>query len=339
MATAIPNFEDPDKASELRLRGKRVLVTGGASGIGEACCRMYAAASAFVVIADRKDEDGKALEARLQQGGAAKVCGPTAARDLALTVHDSGFQDHVRFVHVDVTSWQSQISAFREALDFFPGHELDILITSAGIKGSASWEPRPMDPEILRDAAPSAPSMQCLNVGLLGTMYSAHIAATYAMGLHARDALSDATHTKSIVLVGSSAGYRHLPGRPDYTTLKWGIRGLFRSLRHELHPVGVRVNLLAPTFVPTPLIADRLPALRNKGAKLATMDDVLKAIALLSTNERMAGRAVCVTSDGLHDLGDDLDGLDGGTIHAQLVREGHLPPVMKLPGPNYPTLG
>jgi len=38
------------------LEGRRAIVTGGASGIGEACARALAAAGAHVVIADRDDE-------------------------------------------------------------------------------------------------------------------------------------------------------------------------------------------------------------------------------------------------------------------------------------------
>ncbi len=53
-----------------RLRGKVAIVTGGASGIGEATCRLFAREGARgVVIADINEAQGKALEAELAGSG------------------------------------------------------------------------------------------------------------------------------------------------------------------------------------------------------------------------------------------------------------------------------
>ena len=50
-----------------RLAGKTAIVTGGASGIGEATCRIFALHGAKVVIADIDEKKGKALEAELAE--------------------------------------------------------------------------------------------------------------------------------------------------------------------------------------------------------------------------------------------------------------------------------
>ncbi len=47
------------------LAGRVCLVTGGAQGIGEACCRRFAREGALVVIADMDDERGTALASEL----------------------------------------------------------------------------------------------------------------------------------------------------------------------------------------------------------------------------------------------------------------------------------
>jgi len=52
-------------STPFRLDGHRALVTGGASGIGEATCRVLAQAGAAVTIADVDDERARALAAEL----------------------------------------------------------------------------------------------------------------------------------------------------------------------------------------------------------------------------------------------------------------------------------
>ena len=88
-----------------QLDGKIALVTGGASGIGAACARRFAAEGATVVITDVQDHLGEALAAEI--GGAA------------------------RFLHHDVTSeaaWIETIATVKR--DF---GRLDILVNNAGI--------------------------------------------------------------------------------------------------------------------------------------------------------------------------------------------------------------
>ncbi len=52
------------------LAGKVVLVTGGATGIGEAVVRRFSAQGSRVAFLDIKDAEGRALEAELQAAGA-----------------------------------------------------------------------------------------------------------------------------------------------------------------------------------------------------------------------------------------------------------------------------
>jgi 3(or 17)beta-hydroxysteroid dehydrogenase len=84
-----------------RLEGKTALVTGGASGLGEAISRRFAAEGAQVIIADIDVEGGTALAAEL---------GATA-----------------RFVRLDVTVEESWLDAFAGL------GRLDVLVNNAGI--------------------------------------------------------------------------------------------------------------------------------------------------------------------------------------------------------------
>ena len=85
------------------LSGRRAVVTGGASGIGEACARAFAAAGAHVVIADLNGEAAERVAREL--GGEAWTVdlGDVAAlADLSLDadilVNNAGIQ-HVRPIH------------------------------------------------------------------------------------------------------------------------------------------------------------------------------------------------------------------------------------------------
>ena len=87
-------------AEPFRLDGKHALVTGGASGIGEATCKELARAGAAVIVADLNLEKAQLLASSL----------PGA-----------------RATHVDVTK--------RESIDTVAGQldQLDILVNNAGI--------------------------------------------------------------------------------------------------------------------------------------------------------------------------------------------------------------
>ncbi|XP_042015079.1 secoisolariciresinol dehydrogenase-like [Salvia splendens] len=92
-----------------RLEGKVALITGGASGIGEATARLFSCHGAKVVIADIQDE---------------------LARDIC-----KDLLSPATFVHCDVTKESDVESAVNAALSTYG--ELDIMINNAGIGGSA----------------------------------------------------------------------------------------------------------------------------------------------------------------------------------------------------------
>jgi NAD(P)-dependent dehydrogenase (short-subunit alcohol dehydrogenase family) len=90
-----------------RLAGKVAIVTGGASGIGEATVRLFADEGAAVVVADIQDEPGRALAAEVGARGV--------------------------YVHADVTREADVEAAVREAVTRFG--RLDCLFNNAGAGG------------------------------------------------------------------------------------------------------------------------------------------------------------------------------------------------------------
>lgn len=88
------DFKAPPKNATESLQGKSLLVTGGASGFGEAIVTAFTKQmDTAAIIADRDIARGEALERTLREAGRS-----------------------VKFVQVDVTDWNSVISLFRSAL-------------------------------------------------------------------------------------------------------------------------------------------------------------------------------------------------------------------------------
>ena len=94
---------NPAPAPAGRLAGRRVLITGGASGIGAATARLFAAEGAKVAVLDRQQAAAQAVADEI--GG------------LALAV--------------DITDWDQVQAAVAKAADHFGG--LDGLVNAAGI--------------------------------------------------------------------------------------------------------------------------------------------------------------------------------------------------------------
>lgn len=268
------------------LKDRNVLITGGASGLGKSFVHMFAQHGANIVIADLNDAAGKQLEKEL--GGKTKV----------------------KFVRTDVSSFESQAAMLREALAFFPRNEVDIFVPSAGIL-NAPTQISPADPAELATltAPPEDMKANVIKVNLQGTFVGTLLVARYGMGLHKTP---NPTPTKSIVLICSLAGYCGAEGSVEYTTTKFGVRGLLRGLRKQLAGLGVRLNAVSPFYVETPMTEQAVPVLKQLGIPIASTDHCTEAVARLATDESAVGRSIFVMPEGLSDGGDDSVGMQSG---------------------------
>ncbi|KDP36155.1 hypothetical protein JCGZ_08799 [Jatropha curcas] len=97
-----------------RLEGKVALITGGASGIGEAAVRLFVEHGAKVVIADVQDELGLSL------------------------CQEFSSQENICYVHCDVTSDEDVKNAVDLAFSRYG--KLDIMYSNAGIGGKLETE-------------------------------------------------------------------------------------------------------------------------------------------------------------------------------------------------------
>ncbi|KIX96572.1 uncharacterized protein Z520_07838 [Fonsecaea multimorphosa CBS 102226] len=285
------------------LKDKCVLVTGGASGLGLETAQLFASHGAYVTIADVQPPlDDETL---IKAG------------------------QHVQYVHCDVSDWDSQTAAFQKAISFSPAKALDVVTTFAAIdplenlidqvKSSISREEVTLE-TIER---PVAPSLRCIDINLKGSYYSAALALHYfqlrPQHPPSSSAAAATTAKGTLIFISSLAGYLDDDHSIVYTTSKFGTRGLFRALRRRARDeLGVRVNLVAPWAVKTPMTAPILKAMESmgiqdgKGITFAKKETCAQAVGRIALDETVHGRAYAIMPEGAFDIKDDIEGGYGG---------------------------
>ncbi len=199
----------------MNLEGTSALVTGGASGLGEATVRALAGRGARVVVLDMQDDRGEAL-AR-ETGGV--------------------------FAHADVTNTTEVIAAVDAAMEMAP---LRGVVNCAGI----GWATRTIGRDGTYESAHDLDVYRkVIEVNLVGTFNVSRLAAT---AMSRTDPLADGERG-AIVNVASLAAFDGQIGQAAYSSSKGGVVGLTLPLARDLAVVGVRVNTIAPGLIDTPI--------------------------------------------------------------------------------------
>lgn len=255
--------------------GKTILITGGASGFGEEFAKRWAGSGANIIIGDLNDSKGEKLIAEIRQS--------------------TGSDGH-HYIHCDVTEWQSQVDFFRNAARLSPTGGIDAVVANAGITDTArAFE----TPKGLDEDAPPKPDLKTFDVNMVGVLYTTHLAIFWLQknpnSKNASPSSDPSTHDpdRHLLLIGSLASICPLPGQAMYNVSKHGVLGLFRALRATMFTTGIRVNILCPYFIDTPLItvAGRLVL---AGGATGKPEDVIDAGTRLMADSRIVGRALAV---------------------------------------------
>ena len=199
----------------MNLEGTSALVTGGASGLGEATVRALAGHGARVVVLDMQDERGEALAREM--GGV--------------------------FAHADVTNTTEVIAAVDAAMEMAP---LRSVVNCAGI----GWATRTIGRDGTYESAHDLDVYRkVIEVNLIGTFNVSRLAAT---AMSRTEPLADGERG-AIVNVASLAAFDGQIGQAAYSSSKGGVVGLTLPLARDLAVVGVRVNTIAPGLIDTPI--------------------------------------------------------------------------------------
>lgn len=199
----------------MQINGTAALVSGGASGLGEATARALATEGAVVTIFDRDESRARALAEELG-GGASFVAGDVGDPDAVSRAVD-----------------QAAASA-----------PLRVNVNCAGI----GWAQRtigktgdPHDFEAFKTV---------VNINLVGTFNVMRFAAS---AISKTEPLEHGERGV-VVNTASVAAFEGQIGQIAYSASKGGIVGMTVPAARDLSPAGIRVNTIAPGIMDTPLL-------------------------------------------------------------------------------------
>jgi NAD(P)-dependent dehydrogenase (short-subunit alcohol dehydrogenase family) len=195
--------------------GLRVLVTGGASGIGLAIAQAFVETGARVHVCDASQQTIDALQRSQEQAS-----GNPPTHPITATLADVADRHAVERVFDDVAKRLGG---------------LDVLVNNAGIAGPTGGV----------DEIDAGEWEQTVDINLNAQFYFARRAVPL---------LREARDGGSIVALSSVAGRLGYAYRTPYSATKWAIVGLTKSLAIELGPAGIRVNTIQPGIVEGPRI-------------------------------------------------------------------------------------
>jgi NAD(P)-dependent dehydrogenase (short-subunit alcohol dehydrogenase family) len=196
------------------------VVTGAASGLGEATARAFAEKGVKVALFDRDAEKGEKVAAEI--GGI--------------------------FCEVDVTSNEAVDAAFAKARQAH-GQER-ICVNCAGVANAMKTVGRDKQTgEIKR--YPIQQFELAIQINLIGTF---RVLAASAAGMASLDPLEDG-EKGLIVNTASVAAQDGQIGQAAYSASKAGVLGMALPIARDLMGEGIRVNTILPGVFKTPMVA------------------------------------------------------------------------------------
>lgn len=202
------------------LKSKVVVISGGASGLGEACVKRFVKAGAKVAIIDRNEARCQALDT--------EMANPHQCISLPL----------------DITDESATFQAFKTIESQWTTPQ--VIINCAGIAAAEKLISK-------EGALHSLESFQkVLKVNVFGTFQMSRIFVKFLVKNP-----TDRTSTENGVIINTAsiAAFEGQLGQIAYSASKGAIHAMTLPLARELAQYGIRVNTIAPGIFETPMLA------------------------------------------------------------------------------------
>jgi NAD(P)-dependent dehydrogenase (short-subunit alcohol dehydrogenase family) len=199
----------------MEMKGKSIFVTGGASGLGEATVRFFAAKDNYLTIAD------------MDEGRSNKI------------VEELG--KNVVFVKADVTSEADMQNAYQRAKDEFG--RVDAAVACAGVGSGNKIYGK-------RGAHPLDAFNKVMQINAIGTFNVIRLGAAQM----ADNEPGEDGERGVIVVTSSIAAWEGQIGQIAYAASKGAINSMVLPAARELSEYGIRIAGIAPGTMATPAL-------------------------------------------------------------------------------------
>ena len=214
----------------MRFENCVTVVTGGANGIGRACCERFASEGASIVVADRDASGVEAVVAAIaESGGQAVGC------------------------ELDATSRLDNDAMAQLAMDTWG--RIDHVITAAGVSHARYTGDRETEAKRLLERAAYAeqPHLEVLDydVDEFRTVIDINVIGSFLAVQACAQHMVDAGAPGSIVTIASIAAKHPDAGPLAYVCSKSAVWMMTKKLARMFAPAGIRVNAIGPGFIET----------------------------------------------------------------------------------------